>query len=90
MNFNLRPSIYKIGFVVAAALGTTSVFAQTDAKIGTNPGTKVPSAVLELESTTKGFLLPRMTAGQMNAIIAPANGLAVYNTDDNCTFIYNR
>lgn len=89
MNFNLRTSLYKIGFVVAAALATTTAFAQTDAKIGTNPGTKLPSAVLELESTTKGFLLPRMTAAQMNAITAPANGLAVYNTDAACTFIYN-
>jgi hypothetical protein len=89
MNFKLRPSLYKFGFVVAAALGTTTIFAQTDAKIGTNPGNKLPSAVLELESTTKGFLLPRMTAAQMTAIAAPATGLAVYNTDDNCTFIYN-
>jgi hypothetical protein len=89
MKFNLSTSFLKFGFVVAATLATTSVFAQTDAKIGTNPGTKLPSAVLELESTTKGFLLPRMTAAQMNAIAAPANGLAVYNTDDACTFIYN-
>jgi hypothetical protein len=88
MNFKLRTSLYKIGFVVVAALSTTTIFAQVDAKIGTNPGTKLPSAVLELESTTKGFLLPRMNAGQMNAIVAPATGLAVYNTDASCTFIY--
>jgi hypothetical protein len=75
--------------VVAAALGTTTVFAQTDVKIGTNPGTKVPSAVLELESTTKGFLLPRMDATQMGLIASPATGLAVYNTTANCTFLYN-
>jgi hypothetical protein len=88
MNFNLKSVLHKIGFVVATALATTTAFAQTDAKIGTNPGTKLPSAVLELESTTKGFLLPRMSAAQMNAIATPANGLAVYNLDQSCTFIY--
>jgi len=38
------------------------------------------SAVFEAESTTKGFLPPRMTTTQINAIATPANGLTVYNT----------
>jgi|GWRWMinimDraft_6_1066014.scaffolds.fasta_scaffold02460_3 hypothetical protein len=38
------------------------------------------SAVLELQSTTRGFLPPRMTTTQKNAIATPAAGLVVYDT----------
>lgn len=89
MQFSIQ-NITRLGFIMAicALFSTQSLLAQTDVKIGNNPGNKTASAVLELESTTKGFLLPRMTAAQMSAISAPANGLAVYNTDQQCTFIY--
>jgi uncharacterized protein (TIGR02145 family) len=39
-----------------------------------------PSALLELQSTDRGFLLPRMTQAQRDAIAAPATGLMIYNT----------
>lgn len=39
------------------------------------------SALLDLVSTAKGFLLPRMTAAQRVAISSPVNGLVVYQTD---------
>lgn len=39
------------------------------------------SAALQVNSTTKGTLMARMTTGQINAIASPANGLIVYNTD---------
>ncbi len=38
------------------------------------------SAILDLTSTTKGFLPPRMTTTQINAIATPAEGLMAYNT----------
>ena len=46
------------------------------------------SSVLELSSTTLGFLPPRMTTAQKNAIVTPAAGLVVYDTDLNklCVF----
>lgn len=45
-------------------------------------GTSSPnaSALLDITSTTKGFLPPRMTTAQRDAIASPAEGLVVYNT----------
>lgn len=39
------------------------------------------SAILSANSTTKGFLPPRMTTMQRDAIVSPANGLVIFNTD---------
>lgn len=39
------------------------------------------SAVIDVQSTTKGFLPPRMTGAQAEAIVSPAEGLLVYSTD---------
>jgi hypothetical protein len=52
-----------------------------------NHGTPSPadsSAILELESTQKGFLLPRLSTAQRNAIASPAVGLQIYNTSTRC------
>jgi hypothetical protein len=38
------------------------------------------SAIFQLNSTTQGFLPPRMTTAQVNAIATPAEGLVVFNT----------
>jgi hypothetical protein len=43
---------------------------------------KAASAVLQADSTSKGFLPPRMTKAQRNAISSPATGLVVYQTDN--------
>jgi hypothetical protein len=43
-------------------------------------GVLVGSAILQADSTTKGFLPPRMTTTDVNAIVSPADGLVVYNT----------
>jgi hypothetical protein len=39
------------------------------------------SALLDLNSTSKGLLLPRMTKAQRDAIASPADGLILYQTD---------
>jgi hypothetical protein len=46
--------------------------------IGTT--TNIPSSKLTVESTTQGFLPPRMTTTQKNAIATPVSGLVVYDT----------
>ena len=40
------------------------------------------SAVLEASSTTQGFLPPRMTKAQRNAIVSPIAGLMIFCTDN--------
>jgi hypothetical protein len=49
--------------------------------IGGNPGFIAASAALDVASTTKGFLPPRMTNAQRTAIASPAIGLMVYCTN---------
>lgn len=56
-------------------------------KIGT--GSPVATALLELESTTKGFLPPRLNQAQITAISNPANGLVVHNTTVSKLQYYN-
>ena len=48
-------------------------------------GTTGPSisAILDIESTSKGVLFPRMTTTQRNAISTPAESMFIYNTTDN-------
>jgi hypothetical protein len=46
------------------------------------------SSILDVASTTKGFLPPRMTTAQKLAIVTPAAGLMVYDTDLNKLCLY--
>lgn len=57
----------------------------------TGIGTSTPdtSAKLEIASTTKGLLIPRMTSVQRAAISNPANGLLIYQTDGIAGFYLN-
>lgn len=47
------------------------------------------SAILEATTNSQGVLIPRMTTAQKNAIVSPANGLLVYDTDLNTVVEYN-
>lgn len=62
-------------------------FAQ--AGINTDGSTPDNSAMLDLKSTEKGFLPPRMTTAQRNAIESPAEGLVIYNTDNKEIELFN-
>ncbi|MCX6167350.1 MAG: hypothetical protein NT021_05125 [Sphingobacteriales bacterium] len=54
---------------------------QLHAQTGIGTTTPDASAKLEIFSTDKGLLIPRMTLAQRTAITSPANGLLVYQTD---------
>jgi len=58
----------------------TTLFASTNGTVGVGTATPAASSILDVTSTTKGFLPPRMTTTEINAIVSPAAGLVVYNT----------
>jgi hypothetical protein len=74
------PSAFSISFIT-----------QSTEKMRLNPagalgiGTQSPgaSSLVDISSTTKGFLPPRMTFEQRNAIVSPAEGLMVFCTNCN-------
>ena len=74
-------------FTLITGFGTT-VFGQN---VGINEDGSDPdaSAILDIKSTTKGFLVPRMTTAQRTAISTPATGLIVYDTEKASHWYYN-
>jgi hypothetical protein len=66
------------------AIGNASII-QTTIRGAVTIGTDTldTTAMLNVTSTTKGFLLPRMTTTQINAIVTPTDGLMAYNTTIN-------
>jgi hypothetical protein len=58
--------------------------------VGVNTANPAPSAILDLTSTTQGFLVPRMTTANYNpGIVSPATGLLVYDNAKNVFYYYN-
>ena len=77
-------------------LATATLFAllisnTLTAQVAINTDGSAPdaSAMLDVKSTIKGFLLPNMTHAEMYAISTPATGLMVFNTTDNKVVFYN-
>ena len=82
-------SFFKISFVLITSLVSRHCYSQS-ASINNNAAAADSSAMLDVSSTTKGMLIPRMTAQQKNAISNPATGLLVYQTDgENGFYFYN-
>lgn len=66
---------------MAACIAFFIVCTSVKSQIGIGTATVDPSAMLHVESTSKGMIIPRMTAVQRAAIASPAEGLMVYQTD---------
>ena len=73
--------------LVILATGFTSVTAQDNVGVGTL--TPDPSSLLDLSSSDKGLLVPRLNTLQRIGISAPATGLLVYDTDDNSFWYFD-
>jgi uncharacterized protein (TIGR02145 family) len=69
------------------SVGISTIRLQAQTIIGGS--TPDPSAMLEVKSSDKGFLPPRMTSAQRAALVNPAEGLLIYNTDTDCINLYN-
>ncbi len=74
-------------FATALLLGIQT-FAQTGVAINTTGADPDTSAMLDVSSTEKGILIPRVTQAQRTAIALPAKGLLVYQNDGTEGFYY--
>jgi len=78
-NIEFKEILYGTNFF-SQSTGATTLGAQAAANA---------SAMLDIRSTTRGFLPPRMTTTQRNAIASPATGLQVFDSTMNAMCEYN-
>ncbi|MCC6601531.1 MAG: hypothetical protein IT223_12805 [Crocinitomicaceae bacterium] len=73
----------KIIIFLLCSIVSVSFFSQ-GVQISDSPGSPDNSSILEVKSNSKGFLPPRMTDSERDAIVNPADGLVIFNTTTNC------
>ena len=78
----------KIIFLLGASFCHCAFVAKAQ-NVGIGTTTPQATAILELNSTSKGFLTPKMTIQQILAIPTPAEGLTVYNLTIHKPVFYN-
>ncbi len=79
---------YLLTFIILSSIGCLSVFSQS-LSINTDGSSADASAILDVKSTMKGMLIPRMLTTERLAIVNPATGLQVYDTDLSQFYFYN-
>ena len=79
----MKKSIFTPVLLVVLLMATS-----VKAQMGIGTATPHSSAQLDVSSVLKGFLAPRMTLAQRNAVATPAEGLLVYQTDNTPGFYY--
>lgn len=84
-NDNSNFNRLNFGWVLGSVTASMLVNGQT----GFGTETPTASAKVQIDSTTQGFLPPRMTSAQRDAIATPAQGVEVYDTTLNTKAIYN-
>lgn len=96
LNINRSSDGANVGFVQVEASGAgiqigsgVNMFFSNNGRIVVNSTTTDASAIFKIDSTTQGFLQPRMTTTQRDAIATPATGLSIYNTTTNTEDYYN-
>jgi uncharacterized protein (TIGR02145 family) len=57
--------------------------------VGINNSLPDPSSILDVKSTNKGFLPPRMTKLQRDGILSPAEGLVIFNSTSKCFEVWS-
>jgi hypothetical protein len=76
-------NLFCLLFLALSMSVTAQVAINTDGSLPDN------SAMLDVKSTEKGMLFPRMTLAQRNAIASPAPGLTVFQTDNTPGYYFN-
>jgi type IV secretory pathway TrbF-like protein len=78
----------KFYFMIIFLLGYYPYVFSQNVGINDDGSTPNASAMLDVKSTNKGFLAPRLTETQKNAISSPAIGLLIFQTDGTSGFYY--
>lgn len=78
----IKTRLLLIGLVLIISTG------QAQVAINTSGDTPDNSAMLDIQSTSKGMLVPRMTTTQRNTISSPAMGLLIFDTDTEGFWFY--
>ena len=90
MNSLLVGSFDIAGSIIQVGTGINPIFRSGNGvAFNSDYSTANASAQLDVSSTTRGFLPPRMTTTQKNAIASPAAGLVVYDSTTNKLQCYN-
>lgn len=84
----MKNQILLLGMLLLMLLSTGTQLLAQNVSINNDGSPPDPSAMLDVKSTEKGFLIPRMTADEKNAIANPANGLLIFQTDGESGFYY--
>jgi hypothetical protein len=83
----MKKIIMKKAIIILAFL--SFIFTSRAQNVGIGTTTPAASALLDVSSTAKGFLPPRMDSTQRNAIVTPDAGLTIYNTTLKAFQVYN-
>jgi hypothetical protein len=79
----MKQALLQIIFILSCTFLAAQVGISTD---NTNPD---PSAMLDIKSSNKGMLIPRMLTSQRTAISSPATGLLVFDTNTGSFWFYD-
>ncbi|MCB0640417.1 MAG: hypothetical protein KDC44_02200, partial [Phaeodactylibacter sp.] len=82
-------SIYRSIIIVWMLLLSWSTTLSAQISINTDDSAPDASAMLDVKSTDKGILLPRMSSAERNNITAPTAGLILFDTDTESFWFYN-
>ena len=77
------------GYSIQDENGTPRLTIDTSGSVGIGTNAPAATALLDITSTTKGLLPPRMTTAERDAIATPATGLTIYNATTNMMNVYN-
>jgi uncharacterized protein (TIGR02145 family) len=75
-------------FVIEPNSSASAIYIKGGGNVGIGTSSPEESAAVDINSTDKGLLIPRLTQNQISLIPYPANGLQVFCTDNGKIFIY--
>ena len=87
--FRFRATNDSNAIILGSDWDGTQTYLYSNRRMVFGAATMNASAILQTDSTTRGFLPPRMTTTQKNAIASPVAGLMVYDTTLNLMALYN-